>query len=133
MKKADADKLGRLAPLARYAQKAMKPMPGQAGRGAMARRRMSSVREADHNGHHIVIRTHYEISVDGKKLAAPFAVDDDGKVICHALPNYTSASAVELVKQIVDHYPDEFPVVRRKRGGSHDGHTPRHSRRRKRT
>jgi hypothetical protein len=132
MKEEDAAKLGRLAPLARFAQKAMKLMRGHAGHGTTARHPTASVREANHKGHHIVIRTHYEISIDGKKLTAPFAVDDDGKVICHALPNYTSASAVELVKQIVDHYPDEFPVARRKPGGSHDGHTPRHPRRHKR-
>lgn len=70
---------------------------------------LESTREAEHRGHHIVIRTRYEIEVDGRPLTGHVAVDNDGQVVCHALPNYTFMSAVDLVKKLIDEYPEEFP------------------------
>ena len=71
-----------------------------------------SVREADHQGHHIVIRTTYEIRVDRMPLMQHVVVTDEGQVQCHALPNYTFASAIDLVKSLIDQFPEDF-----KRGG----------------
>lgn len=70
---------------------------------------VESVREQVHNGRRIVIRTRYEIEVDGKPLAAPIGVDDQGEVHCHSLPNYQTLSAVDMVKALIDNFPDDFP------------------------
>ena len=67
-----------------------------------------SVRKDSYNGHAIEIRTTYEVFVDGKKIRAPLAVDASGQVHCHSLPNYQSASAVDMVKALIEGFPDEF-------------------------
>ncbi len=74
---------------------------------------VETVREDDHEGHHIVIRTTYRIEVDGKVLSVPLGVDNDGNLHCHSLPNYQFASAVDMVKRLIDNFPEEFT---RKRG-----------------
>ena len=67
-----------------------------------------SLREADHKGHHIIVRTHYEIEVDGQMLMGHMGVTTDGQVHYHPLPNLSFASAVDLVKQLIDTFPDDF-------------------------
>lgn len=84
-----------------------------------------SVRKAEHAGHKIEIRTHYTVKVDGKTVPLPLSVGDDGNVVCHALPNYLFSSAVDLVKTVIDTYPDDFAKRKRKPpGGGHGGGTP---------
>lgn len=77
-----------------------------------------TVREVDYNGHHIVIGTTYRIEVDGRRVGGHFVVTDEGEVQCHALPNYTFASAVDLVKSMIDIFPEDFPATG---GGGQDG------------
>jgi hypothetical protein len=67
---------------------------------------MISVRTSEHNGHKIVIETEYRIKIDGKSVALPLMVGDDGEVHCHSLPNYQFSSAIDLVKMIIDVYPE---------------------------
>ena len=67
-----------------------------------------TVREAEHRGHHIMIRTTYEIEVDGVPIEGHLGVTDDGNVHYHPVPNVTFASAVDLVKQLIDAFPDDF-------------------------
>lgn len=67
-----------------------------------------SVREVDYNGHRITIRTHYEIEVDGKPITGHVYVDNDGKVSTHALPAYSFVSTIDLVKKLIDAFPDNF-------------------------
>ena len=67
-----------------------------------------SVREADHNGHHIIVRTHYEIEVDGHRVMGHMGVTNDGQVHYHPLPNLSFTSAVDLVKQLIETFPDDF-------------------------
>ena len=67
-----------------------------------------SVREADYRGHHIVVRTHYEIEVDGRVVMGHMGVANDGQVHYHPVPNLSFASAVDLVKQLIDIFPDDF-------------------------
>lgn len=91
-------------------------------------RATESVREADYKGHHIVIRTTYRIEVDGVPLMGHMGVTDDGHVHYHPVPNASFASAVDLVKELIDVFPDDFtgeggPM----HGGSHMH--MRHSRR----
>ncbi len=68
-----------------------------------------SVREATYRGHRIVVRTSYRIEVDGVPLTGHLAVTNDGRVHYHGLPNYSFASAIDLVKQAIDAFPDDFP------------------------
>ncbi len=82
----------------------------------------SSVRKATHEGHRIEIRTMYEVRVDGRRVSLPLSVDSEGRVTCHALPNYSFQSAVDLVKQVIATYPDDFPKGRRKEVRGHGGH-----------
>ncbi|MBI5313230.1 MAG: hypothetical protein HZB28_08955 [Methylocystis sp.] len=67
-----------------------------------------SVREDNYRGHEIEIVTTYKILVDGKKIRAPLGVDASGQVHCHSLPNYQTASAVDMVRALIDGFPEEF-------------------------
>ena len=70
--------------------------------------RMESVREDDYEGHHIVILTSYTITIDGKEIMAHLSLTNDGEVQYHGLPNYSFDSAIDLVKKMIDVYPDDF-------------------------
>jgi len=69
----------------------------------------ASVRTAEYKGHTIEIKSHYEILINGKKLEGHMAVGNDGRVHYHPIPNYSSASMVDLTKDIIDSFPDDFP------------------------
>ena len=71
-------------------------------------RKIESIREADHKGHHIIVRTHYKIEVDGQMVMGHMGVTNDGQVHYHPMPNLSFASAVDLVKQLIDTFPDDF-------------------------
>lgn len=68
----------------------------------------TSVREMTHNGHNIKIITTYRVEVDGNPAAMHLSVDEDGQVYTHATPFVTYASAVDLMKEVMDAYPDAF-------------------------
>lgn len=68
----------------------------------------TSVRELTHNGHTIRIITTYKVEVDGKPADMHLSVDEDGQVFTHATPFVTYASAVDLMKEVMDAYPDAF-------------------------
>ena len=76
---------------------------GNGGEGSI-----ETLRTDDHEGHRIVIRTTYKIEVDGRVLRVPLGVDNAGNLHCHSLPNYQFASAVEMVKRLIDNFPDDF-------------------------
>jgi hypothetical protein len=69
---------------------------------------MESTREATYDGHHIVIRTTYHIEVDGMPIEGHLGVTDDGQVHYHAVPNLSFASALDLVKLLIDTFPEDF-------------------------
>jgi hypothetical protein len=77
--------------------------------------KMESVREADYEGHHIVVRTRYQVEVDGQMLMGHMGVTNDGQVHYHPVPNLAFASAVDLVKRLIDIFPDDF--AKKGRGG----------------
>jgi hypothetical protein len=72
-----------------------------------------SVREVEYKGHNIIIRTHYEIRVDGKPLGGHIYVDNSGRVSSHAMPTYSFVSTVDLVKKLIDAFPSNFAKVPR--------------------
>ncbi|MFC5662578.1 hypothetical protein ACFP3U_06225 [Kitasatospora misakiensis] len=77
--------------------------------GHMGHGHLSSVREAEYEGHRIRIATSYEITVDGRPLTVGLSVHDDGTLSCHGLPAYQFASAVETVQALIRKYPKHFP------------------------
>ena len=92
---------------------------------------MGSVRTATHHGHTISVETMYVITIDGKKARISLMVGDDGQVHCHALPNYQFGSALDMVKVVIDQFPDDFPIKpqasgkRKKAAASMRGMTPK--------
>lgn len=81
----------------------------------------ASVRSAVHKGHRIEVVTTYQILVDGQELDAHMGVDNDGTVHYHGLPNYSEASAVDLVRRVIDAFPDDYAPVE---GSPPDGDPP---------
>jgi hypothetical protein len=77
-------------------------------------RPIESRREAEHAGHRIVIRTTYQVEIDGRVADLPLGVDNDGHVHCHSLPNYQFNSAIDMVKQVLDTFPGDFSKSRRR-------------------
>ncbi|MDP9418721.1 MAG: hypothetical protein M3P53_00920 [Actinomycetota bacterium] len=72
---------------------------------------LESVRHATYRGHEIVIRTSYSIEVDGTPIEGHVGVTNDGRVHYHAVPNLSFTSAVDLAKQLIDTFPDDFAEV----------------------
>lgn len=90
-----------------------------------------SVREATYKGHHIVVRTTYTVEVDGVAVEGHLAVTNDGQVHYHAVPNLGFGSAIELVKMLIDAFPDDFAGPDDAPGqdpghGPGEGHSPEH-------
>lgn len=69
---------------------------------------MSGSRKVEHRGFQISIRTSYRIFVNGRRIRTMLQVDNDGQLTCHAMPNYSFMSAVDLVKQLIETFPDDF-------------------------
>lgn len=75
-----------------------------------------SIRELEHNGHKIVISTKYDIRVDGKSLKGHVYVDNSGKVSSHVFPTYSFVSTSDLIKKIIDVFPENFKKPEKKKG-----------------
>ena len=67
----------------------------------------TSVRELVHKCHTVRIITTYRVEVDGKPADLHLSVDEDGQVFTHATPFVTYASAVDLMKAVMDAYPED--------------------------
>ncbi len=80
----------------------------------------TAVREFTHAGHVITISTTYWVEVDGQPIPAHLSVDEDGLVFTHATPFVTYASAVDLMKAVIDAYPHAFSGA--SGPGGHSGH-----------
>jgi len=78
---------------------------------------IASVRAATYKRHEIVIRTTYEITVNGHPFDAHVNVDNSGRVHYHGLPTRDFSSTVSLVKKAIDYFPEDFPLA-----GSAHGH-----------
>jgi hypothetical protein len=79
-----------------------------------------AIRTTEYHGHEISIETVYRVQIDGKTVKMPLMVDDAGTVHCHSLPNYQFQSALDMVKAIVDVFPNALP--KSKKPGSTSGH-----------
>jgi hypothetical protein len=87
-----------------------------------------SVRTFIHKGHEISITTMYQVKIDGRMVHLPLLVSQDGHVQSHAAPNYSQSSAVDMVKTLIDLFPEDFKKKPRARraGGQHGGHSKGH-------
>lgn len=74
-----------------------------------------SVRQEHYKGHHIIIKTSYDVTVDGKKFDAALAVSNAGNVEYHGMPNVGFASAVDLMRSVIDQFPQEFRNKKRRK------------------
>lgn len=81
-----------------------------------------SVRTDDYSGHKIVVKSTYDVSIDGTPLPLHLSVANDGTVHCHSLPNYTSGSLMDVLRRLIDAFPNDFPPGGPKGGGA--GGTP---------
>ena len=90
----------------------------------------TSVREAHHNGHHITIKTTYEVRVDGKIFQGDLSVANGGDVHYHAIPTLGFPSAVDLMKCVIDVFPDVFATLSHNGEGHHTGEHAGHRRKR---
>lgn len=94
----------------------------------------TTVREITYGTHTIRVVTSYDIEVDGQPVTGHLLVTNEGAVHYHAIPNQEFASALDMVKRIIDLAPDEFPDPlpgdatdhhdHGAHGGSHDHHQP---------
>ncbi len=68
-------------------------------------RALTSVRSFTHKGHKVQITTTYEIQIDGRSVQFHAFVDNDGRVLCHSTPYESFSSTSDLVKQLMDRFP----------------------------
>ena len=85
---------------------------------------LETVRESEYRGHRIVVKTTYTIEVDGRPVTGHLGVSNDGRVHYHPVPNASFASAVELVEQLIDAFPDEFEEAGEDHHHGNGGHAP---------
>ena len=81
-------------------------------------------RETDYKGHHILVRTTYEVEVDGKPVMGHMGVNDAGSVHYHPIPNLRFDTALDMVKKIIDVFPDDFDSSAASPGMPGMNHTP---------
>lgn len=98
--------------LARYLKRRQPKEQDDGGHGAHHGANVS-VRTTIHKGHEIEVRTTYEIMVDGKPLEGHMGVGDDGRVHYHPIPNYSSGSMLDLIRSVIDAFPEDYPSVKK--------------------
>lgn len=69
----------------------------------------TTVREVTYRTHTIRVVTSYDIEVDGQPVTGHLLVTNEGSVHYHAIPNQEFASALDMVKRMIDLAPDQFP------------------------
>jgi len=83
------------------------------------------VRTDTYRGRQIVVRTTYEIEIDGQPLAGHIEVSNAGEVHYHPLPNYGFDSAIGLAHTLIDTFPEDFPKAAKPKSPpphKHPGH-----------
>lgn len=83
---------------------------------------LTSVREAEYRKHRIVVRTRYEITVDGQPFDVQLTVDNAGRVHYHGLPTRDFASVIGLVEKAIDVFPGDFAETPGDDADAHSGH-----------
>ena len=82
------------------------------------------IRQDDYKGHHIVVKTKYDMTIDGQVVTGHIMLTNLGQVQYHGLPNHSFDSAVELARALIDNFPEDFEKKSARsssRGGSKGG------------
>ena len=66
------------------------------------------IRTDFYKGHELRIETAYKITIDGKRVRGYVDVTNSGQVHYHPLLNRSASSAIDMVRGIIDAFPDEF-------------------------
>lgn len=66
------------------------------------------LREDDYKGHHIEVKTRYDMTIDGQVVTGHIMLTNLGQVQYHGLPNHSFDSAVELARALIDNFPEDF-------------------------
>ena len=69
---------------------------------------VAGIRKTEFNGHHIWIKTSYEITVDGVPFQGHAVLDGEGRLCSHACPYENFDSMLSLMKHLIDLYPESF-------------------------
>lgn len=85
---------------------------------------LASIRRAVYRGREIVVRTSYEITVDGQPFPVHLTVDNSGRVHYHGLPTRDFPSVIGLMKKVIDVFDDEFDEFAADRTDPPDGRAP---------
>ena len=70
---------------------------------------IETLRVAQHSGRKIEIRTTYDIRIGGRRVRGHMELGNDGHVHYHGLPAYGWGSAVDMCKQLIDSFPQDYP------------------------
>ncbi|MGH8902559.1 MAG: hypothetical protein ACRDYA_12995 [Egibacteraceae bacterium] len=81
-----------------------------------------SVRQVTYKGHEIRIVTRYDITLDGRPVTGHMIVSNAGTVHYHGIPNQEFASAVDVIKRIVDLSPAGLDTEHPDPNGEHGEH-----------
>ena len=76
---------------------------------------MTILRTETYRGHDVRIETTYKITVDGKAINDHLDVTNSGHVHYHPLPQRSASSAIDMVRAIIDSFPDDFPSSKKSR------------------
>src|SRR5262249_2486868 len=74
------------------------------------------IREEDYKDHHIIVRSTYHIMVDKQEVTGHLMVTNSGQVQYHGLPNHSFDSAIDLVKSLIDNFPEDFEQSKKTQG-----------------
>jgi hypothetical protein len=111
----------------RYSSKApllrsVKSLPKKSSHGSHA----NSMRVFEHARHRVEVETIYRVKIDGKIVRIPLTVGADGRVSCHSIPNYATASALDMIKAVIDQFPEDFAKKKSRKGTSRGRHPQEH-------
>ncbi len=85
-------------------------------------RSLTSVRTFAHAGHQVKITTTYRIEVDGVPVQLHALVDDQGRLVSHSTPFVSYGSATDMVRALIDRFPESFANLRDGNEGHDHGH-----------
>lgn len=69
---------------------------------------VAGMRKTEYQGHRIRIKTSYEITVDGVPFQGHAVLDADDRICSHACPYQSFDSMLNLMKHLIDLYPESF-------------------------
>lgn len=98
------------------------PLPGGMSAHDLHETKVNSSRTFQHGGQAVEIRAVYEVLVNGVARQLHFTVGRDGKVTTHLRPYVAYDSLVDMVKDVIDHYPGSFDAGEGGHGPQGGGH-----------